>query len=183
MLAHQCSATDSQLRPTAPMCLKFGGGDYGGFMAGDASLTAVELSPRWTRMVWGLSLGTSAAIGTIVGGVLTTTIAGAALGAFTALPGGALAALTLWSLGAVSLRSFTPGAGSGRRRLQLFRVVFGVLAGFFIGLEVAVAFALLGGFVREATAWILGPAVVVCAVGIIYPPGPLPAVKSGPSVS
>jgi hypothetical protein len=50
----------------------------------------------------GLSLATAGVAGAASGGELTTTVVDAAMGAFMALPAGALAALTLWSLGSVS---------------------------------------------------------------------------------
>lgn len=108
----------------------------------------------------------------MLGGAFARTIAGAVFGAFTALPAGATAALTLWSLVSVSLHAFTPLIPSWRHRLQVFRVIFGVLAGGIIGLQIALAFALLGGAAREASAWILIPTVAVLSAAIAYPPRP-----------
>jgi len=133
---------------------------------------AVELSPRWTHAVWGLLLATAAVAGAVLGGELTTTVAGAAMGAFMVLPAGALAALTLWSLGSVSLRALAPDLPSWRRRTQVLRVVFGVLAGGLIGLEITIAFAVLGGATREATVWVAVPTVTVVVAGVLYPPKP-----------
>lgn len=129
-------------------------------------------------MVWGLSLATAAAAGAVLGGVLTTTVAGAAMGAFMALPGGAIAALTLWSLGSVSLRALAPDLPGRRPRTQALRMVFGVLAGGLIGLEIAIAFAVLGGATREAIVWVAVPTVTVVAAGILYPPRPHRALQA-----
>jgi hypothetical protein len=51
-------------------------------------------------------------------------------------------------------------------------MAFGLLAGGLIGLEIAIAFAILGGATREATTWVAIPTVTVVAAGILYPPRP-----------
>ena len=133
-----------------------------------------RLSPRWTHVVWVLSLTTSTVAGAVLGGALTSTIVGAAVGVFMAMPAGAVAALTLGSLGSVTVQAFTPGTAAWRRRRRTLRVVFGALAGFFIGVEIVVA---LGGATWDSMVWITVPALAVGAAGIWCPPHPqhLPA--------
>lgn len=142
----------------------------------DASSQA-RLSPRWSHVVWTLSLATSAVAGAGLGGVLANSVAGAAVGALMAMPAGAVAALTLGLLGSVTVQAFTPGTAAWRRRRRTLRVVFGALAGGVIGVEIAVAAAVLGGATWDSMVWITVPALAVGAAGIWCPPHPqhLPA--------
>lgn len=142
----------------------------------DASYAA-RLSPRWSHVVWVLSLATSVVAGAGLGGVLANSVAGAAVGAFMAMPAGAVAALTLCSLGSVTVQAFTADAAAWRCRRRTLRVVFGALAGGVIGVEIAVAAAVLGGATWDSMVWIGVPALAVGSAGIWYPPYPqhLPA--------
>jgi hypothetical protein len=134
---------------------------------GDVDVERVRLSERWTRVVWLASLGTAAILGAATGGELTKTVAGSLFGILTAVPAGAVVAVTCWTLGVLFLEAFGPEL-SGWPQLT-FRVSFGVMAGGLVALEIAVALAMLRA-TPDAIVEALAPAAAVAVVGIAYPP-------------
>jgi hypothetical protein len=128
------------------------------------------LSPTWTRNAWLMPLGFTTLCGACVGGAIGKNLAGVVLGAFTALPVGAGAALVVWSVGALFLQTSQSGSSPESQRSPSARVLFGLILGTIVGLVLTILLLTAVVAPPSAVTYTAGMALLVVLAGIACPP-------------
>lgn len=130
------------------------------------SANASNVAGKWKSEVWISAITVAIIAGVYVGAVLARSFSGAVLGAFMAIPAGAIAAVIVTVIGKAWL-----SATSFETPTPLTRFAFALALAFAVALVSAILTIPLGGLAESAPA-VLALTSLAFAFGVVRPPRP-----------